>query len=151
RATTMSNAVAGPEEEGLACGEGQVQVLDTLGVPRDPRGIVLLCGYVASAAFGFVALLSPTSDPIGFAYLAVAVVGYLFIQNRGLTTFPWLFVAAGCARLQAVADCDQEHRTVAAHRRRARRHSPTQRAAQIGVPLLVLGGTSSPWRRPRGR
>src|SRR5438445_5584811 len=96
-ATTMSNAVAGPEEEGLSCGEGQVQVLDTLGVPRDPRGIVLLCGFVASAAFGFVALLSPASDPIGFAYLAVAVVGYLFIQTRGLTTFLWLLVAAGGA------------------------------------------------------
>ncbi|HAF20609.1 MAG TPA: hypothetical protein DCK96_12815, partial [Chloroflexi bacterium] len=70
---------------------------DALLVPRDPRGIVLLCGFVASAAFGLVALLSPPGDPIGFAYLAVAVVGYFFIQTRGLTTFIWLVVAAGGA------------------------------------------------------
>ena len=92
--TTLSNAVAGPEEEGLGCGEGPVQLLDTLGLPRDPRGIVLLCGYIAAAAFGLVTLLNPPSDPIGFAYLAVAVVGYFFIQTRGLTTFLWLLVAA---------------------------------------------------------
>ena len=92
--TTLSNAVAGPEEEGLGCGEGPVQLLDTIGLPKDPRGIVLLCGFVAAAAFGLVALLNPPSDPIGFAYLAVAVVGYFFIQTRGLTTFLWLLVAA---------------------------------------------------------
>jgi len=95
--TTLSSAVAGPEEEGLGCGEGPVQLLETLGVPRDPRGIVLLCGYVASAAFGLVALLNPPSDPIGFGYIAIAVVGYFFIQTRGLSTFLWLLVAGGGA------------------------------------------------------
>jgi hypothetical protein len=86
----------GPKEEGLRR-RRTLQVLDALLVPRDPRGIVLLCGFVASAAFGLVALLSPPGDPIGFAYLAVAVVGYFFIQTRGLTTFIWLVVAAGGA------------------------------------------------------
>jgi len=100
--TTHSNAETGPKEEGLVCGEGSVQLLEALGVPRDPRGIVLLCGFVACAAFGIVALLNPPSDPIGFAYLAVAVVGYFFIQTRGLTTFLWLLVAsAGAAAVLA--------------------------------------------------
>jgi hypothetical protein len=58
---------------------------------------VLLCGFVASGAFGLIALLSPPGDPIGFAYLAVAVVGYFYIQTRGLTTFLWLLVATGGA------------------------------------------------------
>jgi len=85
----------GPKEEGLRR-RRTLQVLDALLVPRDPRGIVLLCGFVASA-FGLVALLSPPGDPIGFGYLAVAVIGYFFIQTRGLTTFLWLLVAAGGA------------------------------------------------------
>ncbi|MDQ6879867.1 MAG: transposase, partial [Candidatus Dormibacteraeota bacterium] len=72
-------------------------MLDALLVPRDPRGIVLLCGYVASTAFGLIALLSPPGDPIGWAYIGVAAIGYLFIQTRGLTTFLWLLFAAGGA------------------------------------------------------
>jgi len=100
--TTASKAEAGPKEEGLVCGEGSIQLLEALGVPRDPRGIVLLCGFVASAAFGIVALLNPPGDFIGFAYLAIAVVGYFFIQTRGLTTFLWLLVAgAGAAAVLA--------------------------------------------------
>jgi hypothetical protein len=73
-------------------------VLDALLVPRDARGIVLLCGYVASAAFGVIVLLTPPGDPIGWAYIGLAILGYFFIQTRGLTTFLWLlFAAAGAA------------------------------------------------------
>jgi hypothetical protein len=96
RAITDESMRGGPKEEGLRR-RRTLQVLDALLVPRDPRGIVLLCGFVASAAFGLVALLSPPGDPIGFAYLAVALVGYFFIQTRGLTTFLWLLVAGGGA------------------------------------------------------
>jgi DNA-binding SARP family transcriptional activator len=69
-------------------------VLEIMGVPRDPRGIVLLCGYMAAAAFGVGALLSP-GDPIGWAYIALAAMGYFFIQTRLVPTFLWLLVAAG--------------------------------------------------------
>jgi len=86
----------GPREEGLGR-QGTLRLLDWLLVPSDPRGIVLLCGYLASVAFGLVALVNPPGDPIGFAYLAVAVVGYFYIQTRGLTTFLWLLVAAAGA------------------------------------------------------
>jgi hypothetical protein len=95
--TTNWSMRGGPKEEGLRRRRRTLQVLDALLVPRDPRGIVLLCGFVASGAFGLVALLSSPGDPIGFAYLAVAVVGYFYIQTRGLTTFLWLLVAAGGA------------------------------------------------------
>ena len=44
-----------------------------------------------------MALLNPPGDPIGWAYIVVAVLGYFFIQTRGLTTFLWLLVAAGGA------------------------------------------------------
>ena len=73
------------------------RLLETLGVPDDPRGIVLLCGYVAAALFGVFALLTPPGDPIGWAYLALAILGYWFIPTRGLTTFLWLLVAVGGA------------------------------------------------------
>ncbi len=73
------------------------RLLETLGVPDDPRGIVLLCGYVASALFGVFALLTPPGDPIGWAYIGLAVIGYWFIPTRGLTTFLWLLVAVGGA------------------------------------------------------
>jgi DNA-binding SARP family transcriptional activator len=60
---------------------------------------VLLCGYVAACALGLIALLTPPGDPIGWAYIALAVMGYFFIQTRGLTTFLWLLVAAGGAAI----------------------------------------------------
>jgi len=56
---------------------------------------VLLCGYISASAVGLIALLTPPNDPIGWAYIALAAVGYFFIQTRGLTTFLWLLVAAG--------------------------------------------------------
>jgi DNA-binding SARP family transcriptional activator len=89
----------GPLEGGSASRRGPQQVLETLGVPRDRRGIVLLCGYVAACAVGLIALLTPPGDPIGWAYIALAAVGYFFIQTRGLTTFLWLLVAAGGAAI----------------------------------------------------
>src|SRR5438094_3683777 len=61
------------------------RLLETLGVPDDRRGIVLLCGYVAAAVFGVFALLTPPGDPIGWAYIALAIIGYCFIPTRGLT------------------------------------------------------------------
>jgi hypothetical protein len=85
----------GPRKEGLAASERMVGILDTLLVPSDTRGIILLCGFVGCAAFGLGAILTPPSDPIGWAYLGGAVLGYVYIQTRGLTTFLWLLVAAG--------------------------------------------------------
>ena len=73
------------------------RLLETLGVPADRRGIVLLCGYVAAAIFGLFALITPPGDPIGWAYIALAIIGYWFIPTRGLTTFLWLLVAFGGA------------------------------------------------------
>jgi len=73
------------------------RLLETLGVPDDRRGIVLLCGYVAAAIFGLFALITPPGDPIGWAYIALAIIGYWFIPTRGLTTFLWLLVAFGGA------------------------------------------------------
>jgi hypothetical protein len=87
----------GSLEQGVGLREGSVRLLDALLVPRDPRGIVLLCGYVASVAFGLLVLLSPPGDPIGWAYIGVAFIGYFFIQTRGLTAFLWLLFAAGGA------------------------------------------------------
>jgi DNA-binding SARP family transcriptional activator len=73
------------------------RLLESLGVPYEPRGIVLLCGYFAAAVFGVFAILTPPGDPIGWAYIALAIIGYWFIPTRGLTTFLWLLVAVGGA------------------------------------------------------
>lgn len=82
---------SGEERPGLR--EGQLRALDTLGVPRDPRGIVLACGFIGMAAVGVAALFPPT-DPIGFGFLAAAGVGYFFLQTRFLPMLLWLLVAA---------------------------------------------------------
>ena len=87
----------GPRREGLASREGTPRLLDVLLVPRDPRGIVLLCGFVVAAIFGLMVILSPPGDSIGWAYVVLGLVGYLFIQTRLVTTFVWLLVAAGGA------------------------------------------------------
>lgn len=91
--THDSGLVVGPSEGGSVLGKGLLRVLETAGVPRDPRGIVLVCGYIAAAAFGVGALLSPR-DPIGWAYIVLAAMGYFFIQTRLVPTFLWLVVAA---------------------------------------------------------
>lgn len=66
-------------------------MLDVLLVPKDPRGIVLLCGFVMAAALGIGALL--VGDPIGFGFLAGAAVGYFFLQTRALPALIFLAVA----------------------------------------------------------
>src|SRR5258708_35340793 len=63
-ATHELNMGPGPREEGL--GRRRGSVLDALLVPRDARGIVLACGFVAVAALGVSLLLF--GDPLGYAY-----------------------------------------------------------------------------------
>src|ERR1700731_3707824 len=77
---------------GFRLRERSIQLLKTLGVPPDPRGIVLACGFIAAALFGLFAILTPPGDPIGWAYVGLAVVGYLFVQARIVTTGLWLLV-----------------------------------------------------------
>ena len=57
-----------PKEVGPEWVRGSRRLLDKLLVPRDPRGIVLACGFVAAAALGISALVF--GDPLGYAYLA---------------------------------------------------------------------------------
>jgi DNA-binding SARP family transcriptional activator len=85
-----------PEEVGLAGRLRGQRILDALMVPRDRRGIVLACGLICSAAFGLGTLLA-TGDPIGWAYLALSLVGYLFLQTRLVPIVLWLVVAAAGA------------------------------------------------------
>ncbi len=86
-------SIGTPEEVELDWLRGTQRVLDKLLVPRDPRGIVLLCGLVAAAAFGVSALM--VGDQIGYAYLAAVAVGYLFLQTRLVPTVLWLLIALG--------------------------------------------------------
>src|SRR5579859_4522569 len=67
-------------------------LLDRAGVPRDPRGIVLGCGFATAAAVGLVALLN--DDPIGWAYVVAGLLGYLFLQTRLIPVSVWLLVVA---------------------------------------------------------
>ena len=67
--------------------------VDVLGIPTDPRGIVLGCGFAGTFAVGLVALLD--GDPLGWAYLAASLTGYVFLQTRLMPCFLWLLVAAG--------------------------------------------------------
>lgn len=80
-----------PEEVGPNWVRGNPQLLDKLLVPRDPRGIVLLCGFIAAGALGVSALLF--SDPIGYAYLAAVAFGYFFLQTRLVPTLLWVLLA----------------------------------------------------------
>ncbi len=92
--TPVSSVASCPEEAGTGLrGRPVQQFLTTLGVPRDPRGIVLACGFAGAGAVG-VGVLLPPGDPIGFAYLGAAVLGYFFLQTRFLPTFLWLLIAA---------------------------------------------------------
>jgi hypothetical protein len=101
---TCSAGGAGPEEAGFRLRERSIQLLKALGVPTDPRGIVLACGFMAAALFGLFAILTPPGDPIGWAYVGLAVVGYLFVQARIVTTGLWLLVAAGGAAVAAAGN-----------------------------------------------
>ena len=84
-----------PEEVGPEWVRGSRQLLDKLLVPRDPRGIVLACGFVAAAALGISALVF--GDPLGYAYLAGAGIGYFFLQTRLVPTTLWLLISFGGA------------------------------------------------------
>jgi DNA-binding SARP family transcriptional activator len=84
-----------PEEVGPEWVRGNRQLLDKLLVPRDPRGIVLACGFVAAAALGVSALV--LGDPLGYAYLAAAAIGYFFLQTRLVPTTLWLLIGLGGA------------------------------------------------------
>jgi len=75
--------------------QGIRQLLDKLLVPRDPRGIVLACGFVGAAALGVSALVF--GDPLGYAYLAAAAIGYFFLQTRLVPTVLWLLISFGGA------------------------------------------------------
>src|SRR6185437_4043796 len=77
---------------GLVAGRYRDRLVGWAGVPRDPRGIVLACGFVATAGVGAVALSD--GDPIGWGYLALAACGYFFVQTRLMPAFVWLVVAA---------------------------------------------------------
>ncbi len=92
-ATHELNMGPGPREEGL--GRRRGSVLDALLVPRDARGIVLACGFVAVAALGFSLLLF--GDPLGYAYLLGAAMGYFFLQTRLMPTVLWLLISFGGA------------------------------------------------------
>jgi hypothetical protein len=81
-----------PWEGGLGWPRGSLKLRDIVQIPRDPRGIVLACGFVAAGAFGIAALL--VGDPIGFFFLAAAALGYFFLQTRLVPTTVWLLVAA---------------------------------------------------------
>jgi len=70
-------------------------LLDKLLVPRDPRGIVLACGFAGAAALGISAL--GFGDPLGYAYLAAAAIGYFFLQTRLVPTTLWLLISFGGA------------------------------------------------------
>src|SRR5258708_9808186 len=90
-ATDKAKMGSDPREEGL--GRRRRAVLDALLVPRDARGIVLACGFVATAALGVSALL--VGDPIGYGYLVGAAIGYFFLQTRLVPPVLWLLISLG--------------------------------------------------------
>jgi len=95
-ATTLTMREA-PDAGGLGQRGRSLRLLELLLVPTDVRGIILLCGFVAAALFGLFAILTPPGDPIGWAYIGLAVVGYFFIQTRIVPAGLWLLVALGGA------------------------------------------------------
>lgn len=92
-ATPCVRMESSPRGEGLGWQPRSLRVLDVLMVPRDLRGVVLACGLVGATVFGLGTVLA-AGDPIGWAYVALAVVGYPFLQTRLVPTFLWLLVAA---------------------------------------------------------
>lgn len=92
RVTPVVGKEGGPRKEGGSdLRQGPRVMLDALLVPRDARGIVLLCGFVIATALGIGALL--VGDPIGYAFLAGAAIGYLFLQTRMLPALIFLAIA----------------------------------------------------------
>lgn len=86
-----SDRKGGRKEKGSGLRPASPLMLDALLVPRDPRGIVVLCGFVLAAALGIGALV--VGDPIGYAFLAGAAIGYLFLQTRMLPVLIFLAIA----------------------------------------------------------
>src|SRR6266581_115764 len=73
------------------CGKGLLKCSTSLAY----RGIgagSCLCGFIAAAALGVAALLA--QDPIGYGFLALAVIGYYFHQTRLVPAVLWLLVGA---------------------------------------------------------
>ncbi len=62
-----------------------------LGIPVDQRGTVLACGFIAAAGLGVAAISD--RDPIGWAYVALAACGYLFLQTRLMPALLWSLIA----------------------------------------------------------
>lgn len=89
------NMRPGPGEEGLGVRHISANVLDRLLVPRDPRGIVLACGFVGLSVLGLSALIG--GDSMGYAYLLAAGAGYFFLQTRLFPVAIWLLVGGGGA------------------------------------------------------
>jgi len=93
RGTPKATMKPSPQEEGFGPRVGSVDIRNALLIPRDPRGIVLACGFVSLAALGIDVLIA-AGDWIGFAFLIAAVYGYLFIRTRLSPILVWLLVAA---------------------------------------------------------
>ena len=91
-ALTPVFGAVGPRRAGSGLREGTPEVLDVPGIPRDARGIVLLCGFAAAAVLGIAAIL--VGDPIGIGFIGIALVGYYFNQTRLVPFVLWLVVAA---------------------------------------------------------
>ncbi len=87
-----ANMAPNPREEGLGRRVGSLDLLGMLLIPKDPRGIVLACGFVAVAALALAALVG--GDWVGFAYLVAAGLGYFFLQTRLVPATVWLAVGA---------------------------------------------------------
>jgi len=69
-----------------------------LGLPRDRREVGLAVGWLLVAALGIVLLTG--SDPAGPVFLVVAVVGYLFLHSRWLSsTLAGLVLLSGLYQL----------------------------------------------------
>ena len=81
-----------PAEEGLGRGRGWAGLFGVLGIPKDPRGIVLACGVVGLAALAIATVIA--GDWLGFAYLVAAGLGYLYLQTRLVPTTVWLAIGA---------------------------------------------------------
>ena len=100
--TPMRKMRPRPQEEGPGARLNSAHILDRLLVPRDPRGIVLACGFVGVAVLGISALIS--GDPIGFAYLLAAAGGYFFLQTRLFPAALWVMVGLGGGAVAAAGN-----------------------------------------------
>src|SRR5581483_8003129 len=92
RSTNDPRMAPTPGEEGLGRRAGSFDLFGAF-IPRDPRGIVLACGFLGAAGLGVNALF--LGDWIGFAYFAGAGVGYFFLQTRLVPASIWLAIAGG--------------------------------------------------------